>query len=128
MDSFFFLSNFLCKNNVPKESDLILIKLALFQFDKEPMLSELVKNPVYGLYIWMNCLFSINQEVFQIHNNKIIKLFNKNLINIALKIGRNIRESKKHYLVPEITIFGTKSSLTFVAFSNSHPIIDTGQV
>ena len=92
------------------------------------MVSELVKNPVYGLYIWMTCLFSIDQEVFQIHNNKVVKLLNKNPINIALKIGRSIRESKKHYLVLEVTIFGIKSSFTFVAFSNSHPIIDTGQV
>lgn len=61
------------------------MKLTFFQVSKELVLSELIKDPAYGFYVWLAWIFGINQNVIQIHNEKNIKLFGKNLIDVTLK-------------------------------------------
>ena len=78
--------------------------------------------------MWLACLFSIDQDVIQIHYDKDVKLFSEDFINVALKTGWSIGESKRHDLVLEVAVPSTKNSLSFVAFSNSHPIVDTSQI
>ena len=78
--------------------------------------------------MWLTCFLSIDQDIVQIYNDEDIKLFSKDFIDIALKTGRSIGESKKHDLVLEIVVPGTKSSLPFVTFSNPHLMVSTGQI
>lgn len=69
-------------------------------------------------------IFSIDQNIFQIYNNKNIKLFDKDLIDIALKSGRNIKKFEKHDLILKITILSSKNNLLFVVFIDFYLIID----
>ena len=68
------------------------------------MLPELVKYPEYDLNVRLSRILNIDQYVIQIYNNKNIKLFSQNLVDVSLEGGRSIREAKKYDLIFEITI------------------------
>ena len=72
--------------------------------------------------------FDIDKNVIKIHNNKNIKFFCKDLINIALESCQNIDQPKKHYLIFEITISNLKSYFLFISFPNSYLMIDTYEI
>ncbi len=73
-------------------------------------------------------IFSIDQNVVQIHYNEDIKLFSKNFVDIVLKIGGCIGKVKGYYLVLEVVVSSAKSRLLFVTFLNLHLMIGTSQV
>lgn len=85
----------------------------------------LVKDLAYGLHVRLACVLNIDQNIVQIHNNKDVKLFSKIFINIALKTGRGIRNSKRLDLILKMAVPDTKNSLLFIAFSNFHLIVGT---
>lgn len=68
-------------------------------------------------------MFCKNQNIFQIYDDKNIKFFNKNLIDIIMKTSWSIRKSKEYDLVLEMAISSLKSSFLFIVFSNFHLII-----
>ena len=57
-----------------------------------------------------------------------ISSFFQDFIDIVLKTGQSISEFKRHDLVFKMAIFSIKNSLPFIAFSNSHSVIDISQV
>ena len=73
-------------------------------------------------------IFDVDENIIQIYNDKNIKFFHKNLINIALKYCRSISQSKRHYLILEVTIFGLESSFPHIFFANSHLVISIDEV
>ena len=73
-------------------------------------------------------IFGVDDDIIQIYNNKDIKLFRKDLIDVALECCRSISQSKKHHLIFEMTVSGPESSLSLISFANSHPVICTGKV
>ena len=92
------------------------------------MFPKLVKDLAYSIYLLLVYLLSINKDFVQTYNNKNVKLFSKNLIDVTLKTGCSIKESKKHDLVFKMAILNIKSYLLFIIFSNFHPLLDIGQV
>ncbi len=64
----------------------------------------------------------------QVYNNKNIKLFYQDLVDISLKCGWCNSQSKKHYLVLEIAIAGFKSCFLILIFSNLYLIISIDEV
>ena len=62
------------------------------------------------------------------YNNKDIKLFCKDLINIALENCRSVGQSKRYYLILKVTLFGLESRFPLIFFTNSHPMIGTGEI
>ena len=68
--------------------------------------------------------FNVNKNIIEIYNNKDIKFFCQNLVDIALKNSQYVGQSKKHYLVLEMAIAGSKDRLQFNVFLDSHLIID----
>ena len=71
-------------------------------------------------------VFSIDENTIKVYNNKNIKFFCQNLVDIALKHDWYVGQTKKHYLILKITIMGHESYLLFITFSNSYPIINIG--
>lgn len=59
------------------------------------MFPELIKDLIHQLYVWLASVFSIDQDIIQIYNNKDVKLFSKIFIYIALKTGQSIGQSEK---------------------------------
>ena len=92
------------------------------------MFLVLIKKLIYNFHIWLICLFNLDQNIVQIYNDKDVKLFSKNLIDIALETGQSVRESKRHDLILKMGILGTKGTLLFVTFLNPHSIIDASEI
>ena len=78
--------------------------------------------------MWLTRIFGIDQNVIQIHHNKDIKLFSKNLINVALKIGWYIEKAKRYDLVLKVAVSGMESHHPLVAFLDSHPMISISEI
>ena len=72
--------------------------------------------------------FGIDKDIIEVHYDKNIILFFKNLINIALKYDQCIDQSKRHYLLLKMAIAGLKGHLLFIAFFDSHLMISIGQI
>lgn len=73
--------------------------------------------------MWLIWIFAIDQNIIQIHNNKDIEIFSKNLVNIPLKTGQSIKKPKKYNLVFEIAIPDLENNLLLIIFLNSYSII-----
>ena len=73
-------------------------------------------------------VFGIYKDVIQIHDNKEIKFFGSDLIDVAQKAGRSVAESERHDLVLEMTVSGPEGCLPFLNFSNPYPIIGICQI
>lgn len=86
---------------------------------------ERINDSVYNIHIWLAMVFGIDQDIVQVYNNKNIKLLGKDFINIALKAGKNIKESKKHDMVLKMAISSLKNRLLFIAFTNSILVMST---
>ena len=87
-----------------------------------------VENPTHFLDVAFSFVFGVDKVIIQIHNDKDIKFFCKDLIDIALKCCRNIGKSKKYYLIFKITVSSLESSFLLISFVNSHLVIGTSKV
>ena len=83
---------------------------------------------MYCLDVAFSFIFDVDGDIIQIHNDKNIKFFCEDLINVALEYCRNIDQSKRHHLILEIAVSSPKNSLPLISFTNSHLVIDTGKV
>lgn len=72
--------------------------------------------------------FNINQDIIQIKNNKDIKLFSKNIVNVSLEASWNVRQTKKHHLIFKVTIPNVKCCLLLITFLNFYLMISISQV
>lgn len=64
------------------------METTLFQIGKKAMVLKLIQDLMHGFYIELVVLSGITHDIFDVHHNKNIKFFSKNLINIALKTGQ----------------------------------------
>ena len=71
---------------------------------------------------------SIDKDVIQVYYHKNVELFCQNLIDINLKYGWYVSQSKRHNLVLKVAIVGLESCLPFVFFSNSHLMVGISQI
>ncbi len=78
--------------------------------------------------MWLVRVFGIDQDVIQIHHNKDIKLFSKDLVDVALKTSGCVGKSEGHYLVLEVAVSGAEGRLPLVTFLESHPMIVTSEI
>lgn len=62
------------------------------------------------------------------YNEKAVKLFSKNLIDIVLKTSQIIKKYKKYDLVFKMAILSLKNIFLFIIFFNSHLIVSTNKV
>src|ERR1700735_543250 len=63
--------------------------------------------------------FGVDQDVVEVGNTKVIKIFPQCAIDIRLERSGSVRQSKRHDKVFKMTIARPKSSLPFFAESNS---------
>lgn len=73
-------------------------------------------------------IFDIDDNIIQVYNHKNIKLFSQDFVNILLKYGQYISQSKKHYLVFKMIILDSKNYLSFVTLLNPYLIIGIGKI
>ena len=92
------------------------------------MFSKSVQNLLYNFNIRFVPVFDIDQNIIQIYNNKNIKFFYKNLVNISLKRSQHIRLTKKYDLILLMSILCLENYFVFITFPSFYLIIDICQV
>ena len=92
------------------------------------MFPQFPNNPPDSFYINLPGIFGVNQDVIKVHNDKNIKFFYQNFIDIVLEVGGSIKMTEKHDLVFEMAIPHLKSYFPLVTIPNSHLIICICQV
>ena len=70
----------------------------------------------------------MDQNIIQIYNNEDIKLFSKNLVDIALKTYWCIEKSKRYNLVFVVAISDTRSHFLFIIFWNPDLMISISNI
>ena len=73
-------------------------------------------------------VFGIDEDIIQIHNDKDMKLFREDFIDIALAGCQSVDQLKKHYLILEINVSSPEGSLLIISFANFHLVIGIGEV
>ena len=104
------------------------MKSTFLQIGIQREFPQLVKNPMYYFDMAFFLVFGIGENTIQIHNNKDIMFFCKDLIDIALECCRSVGQSKRYYLILKMAVFGPESSLSLISFGNSHPVVGTGEI
>ena len=92
------------------------------------MLLSLVQYLLNSFYIFFAFIFGVDKNAIKIYNYQSVEFFCQNCVNIALKYGQYIYQSKKYHLVLEIAIAGIKDYFSFIAFPHSHLIIGIDQI
>ena len=97
--------------------------MTILQISKQAIFLKLIYNLVDDFDMGLAGFFGINQNVVKIYNNKSVKLFGKNLIDVALKSGRSIRKFKKYDLILKMIVLGLESYLSFIVFTDFYLMI-----
>ncbi len=72
--------------------------------------------------------YDVNKNVIKVHYHENVKILCQDLVDVALKHGRCIGQSKKHDLVLKVAITSLKGHLLFIIFFDSHMIVSIGQI
>ncbi len=92
------------------------------------MFLKLLQHPSNGFHVLLAFAFGINEDVIEIYYYKNVKLLCQDLIDVILKRGRCIGQSKRHNLVLEVAIAGPEDRLLFVAFPDLHLMVGLSQI
>ncbi len=92
------------------------------------MLPQLVQHPSNGLDVLFALILSVDEDVIEVHNHNDVEFLYQDLINITLKRGRCVGQSKRHDLVLEMTIAGSEGRFSFIALSDPHLMVGIGQI
>ncbi len=65
----------------------------------------------------------VDKDVIKIHYHKNVKLLYQDLVDIALKHGRCVGQSKRYHLVLKIAILSLEGHLPFIAFFDPHSMV-----
>ena len=72
--------------------------------------------------------FDVDEDIIKIHYHKNVKFLYQNLIDIALKYGRCVSQSKRYNLVLDMVITASKSCFLLIAFFDSHLMVGIGEI
>ena len=104
------------------------MKSTFFQIGIQQEFLQLVEYPTYCLDMAFSLIFGLDKDIIQIHNDKDIKFFCKDFINVALEFYQSVNQSKRHHLILKVAISGLENSLSLISFANSYPVVGTGEV
>lgn len=71
---------------------------------------------------------SIDHNFIKIYNDKNIRLFYQNLVDIVLETSRSIEQAKQRDLIFKIALSGTEHCFSFIFILNLHLMINVDQV
>ncbi len=76
--------------------------------------------------MFFSLIFSVDENVIKVHNNKDVELLCQDLIDATLESDQYVGQSKRYHLVLDVAIAGFKGHLLFIAFFNPHLIVGIG--
>ena len=77
------------------------------------MFLQFFKDLSNDINISLTLIFNINKHIILVKNEKDIKLFGQDLIDIILKTSQSIKKSKYYYLILKMTVFSLKVYFLF---------------
>ena len=80
------------------------------------------------MYIAFSLILDIDENIVQVYNNRDVKFFYQNLVNIVLKNGQSIGQLERHYLIFEMAITSPKNCFSFITFSDLHSMIGISEI
>ncbi len=92
------------------------------------MLPQLVQHSSNGVDMLFAFVLDVDEDVIEVHYDKNVEFLCWDLIDVTLKCGRYVCQSKKHHLILEMAIAGPESRLLFIAFLDPYSIVDIGQI
>ncbi len=92
------------------------------------MLPQLVQHLLNGLYMLFAFVFGVDEDVIEVHYDKNVKLLCQDLVDITLKYGRCVNQSKRHDLIFKMTIAGPEDRFLFIAFPDLYLMVGIGQI
>ncbi len=90
------------------------------------MLLQLLQHLLNGLYMLFSFVFGVDEDVIKVYYHKNVKLLCQDPIDVTLESSWYGGQSKRHYLVLEMSITGLESYLPFIVFSDPYPMVDIG--
>lgn len=100
-----------------------MIESTLFQIGKKNIFPKIFKYLTNGFNSSLAEIFSMNQDIVWLCNNKNIEFLNQDFTIILLEGGQNIRETRRHKLVFKVAILNLKSYFPLVIFLDLYLII-----
>ena len=104
------------------------MKGILLQVGKITVFSVFFENLLNSFHVILAGVFEVNQNVIKVYNEKNIKYFYQNFVDVTLKAGRNIKKIEKYNIVLKILISCLESYFLLVILSNSYLINNICQI
>ncbi len=71
---------------------------------------------------------NVDKDVIEVYYYKNVEFLCQDLVDIVLKRGQCVGQSKRHDLIFEVTITGPESCLLFIAFPDPYSMVGIGQI
>lgn len=97
--------------------------MTFFQIYKSAVFLEFSENSLNGFFVILASIFNINQYIIRVHNDKNVKFLSRDLVDIVLKAGIDMKKIEKYNLVLKIAVSHLESYFPLVILLNSHLII-----
>ena len=73
-------------------------------------------------------IINVDKDIIQIHDDKDIKLFSKNLINKLLEAYKCVCSPKNHSLILKVAISSPQHGLLLISFVYYHLMVCTNKI
>ncbi len=73
-------------------------------------------------------VFSVDEDVIKVYYHENVELLCQDLVDVTLKCGQCIGQSKRHDLIFKMTIVGPDGRLPFIAFLDPHSMVGISQI
>ena len=113
---------------IAKEPNFFLMESTLLQVGIQQELPELFQNPPYGCNVIIPIIINVNEDVIQIHDDKDIELFSKDLVDVSLEAYWCVCQTERYHLVLKVAVSSPERSLPLVPLADSHSMIGTSEV
>ena len=81
-----------------------------------------------NFHVTLAGIFSVNQDVIEVHDDENIKFYCLNFIDISLEAGGGVGKIKRHDLILEMVILHSEGCFPLVTLLNSHSMICVCQI
>ncbi len=88
----------------------------------------MVQHSLNGLYMLFALALGVDEDVIEVYYHENVELHYQDLVDVTLKRGWCVGQSKKHDLIFKVTIAGPEGRLLFIAFFNPHSMVGIGQI
>ncbi len=80
------------------------------------------------MYVFFAFALDIDEDVIEIHHHKNVKFCCQDLVDVTLKCGWYVDQSKRLDLIFEVIIAGPEDCLLFITFPDHYSMVGISQI